>query len=73
MSKAKCRKLVMKVSFNLPPGVTIKDGMAYTKEAIQTWCGCYQPPGIDSGDGTLTEGDPIYDLDQSSVRVSRLA
>lgn len=64
------KHIVMKISFALPEGATHVEAQAYVESAVKEWKGQLEPPNVDSGDGTLTEGDPMFDLDSDSVMVS---
>lgn len=65
------RRIVMLVSFQLPEGATFDQAVAYTAQAVASWSGSLQPPGMDMGDGTFADGDPMFNLDAESVRVER--
>ena len=54
----------MAISFDLPPGATREDALAYAVDAVQTMKGCLRPDGWDGGEG---EGDPMFYLDSDSV------
>lgn len=60
------------VSFSLPADATPDAALAYVEEALRNWHGCLQPPGFDNGDGTVADGDPMFDLDYTTVTVTMM-
>ena len=60
---------MFEVSLTVPAGATVKQAKEYVSEAIRSWSGSLQPPGADLGEGTIAEGDPMFNLDPDSVFV----
>lgn len=58
-------RIRMAISFELPPGATREDALAYAVDAVSTMKGCLRPDGWD---GPSSEGDPMFYLDSDSVR-----
>lgn len=52
-------KVKFTVSFELPLGATKKAAQAYVKDAVASYKGCYDPE------------DPIFDIDNNTLRVAR--
>jgi len=65
------KKIRLVVELTLPEGATQTRARAYVEEAVQCWAGSLQPPGADLGDGTVAQGDPMFNLDKDTVKVSR--
>ena len=65
----KKRTVEFKVRIILPPGVTVACARSYIEEAVCSWKGSFRPPG---GYNEVDPGDPLFDLDVRSVRVTRL-
>lgn len=57
------------VSFVRPKGATIEEMIAYVDDAVSTWTGQCRPPCALSDDDP---GDPMFGLDQNTVKVRRL-
>jgi len=63
------KRVEFKVSLEQPAGATIEDIRDYIDTAITTWWGQLRPPGsYDDND----PGDPLWYLDETTVRVTRL-
>ena len=57
------------VSLKVPSGATIRECQNYILEAVQIWRGQTRPPGLlEDSD----PGDPMWDLDPDSVKVTRI-
>lgn len=61
------QRVYFTVSFEKPPRATLKEVKAYLYDAVGTMKGCYRPPG---GYGDNDPGDPMWDLDYKTIRVS---
>lgn len=72
MKKKPRGRVTLKVELDVPYGSNKTDVKAYVLDAIQTHRGSLQPPFADLGDGTFAEGDPLFDLDADSVKVTFL-
>lgn len=57
------------VTMKIPEKATLWEAQLYIEDAVKSWHGSLEPPGVDSGDGTLTKGNPMFDLDEDSVSV----
>lgn len=57
------------VSFDLPEDATMTEAKEYVLNAVITYCGSLMPNPCNMGDGTWEDGDPMFDLDRSSVKV----
>lgn len=57
----KNRRRSFRVTVTIPDGVSVAEMRAYIREAVQTWCGSFDP-----------ENDPLFDLDYDSVKVVAL-
>lgn len=69
MRCVKRRRVEFVVSFDLPPGAVVSEARSYVANAVATYHGSLRPPdGYFTGD----EGDPMFQLDGASVRVTRL-
>jgi hypothetical protein len=63
------KKVKILVEMTLPPGVEETEAVAYVREAVKSWAGSLQPPGIDGGgDNADTPGDPMFQLDAKTVK-----
>jgi hypothetical protein len=65
----KPKQLAFKVVLTMPDGVTIEDMKDYVLRAVSTMRGSCRPP---RGYGPDDLGDPLFSLDASSIRVTRL-
>ncbi len=57
------------VTLTLPPNCTIARAKEYVENWVKCGRGAHKPPGVDEDD---LEGDPIFDLDPSTVKVTRI-
>lgn len=58
------KRIKLAVSFTLPEGATTAAAKDYVHDAVTTWAGSLFP-----GDEGY-EGDPMFDLDRASVKVT---
>lgn len=61
------RRVNFTVSFALPRGASVADAREYVDDAVATWRGSLRYPG---GYGEDDPGDPMFGLDNSTVRVT---
>ena len=61
------KRVEFKVSLIPPPNATLPDLREYISDAVGSWCKSFKPPGADPED---PEGDPLFDLDRDTIRVS---
>lgn len=54
------------VEAQLKKGVAKREFLSYVEDAVTTWCGSLRPPGAYS---EADPGDPLFDLDTTTVRV----
>lgn len=68
VSKSPIQRIKILVDFKLPEGAKPEDAVAYVEEAVKSWSGSLQPPGMGGGGPDPNEpGDPMYNLDSSTV------
>ena len=63
------RRITFAVSLVLPSGARVAAMREYIEEAVATWHGQLRPPGAHDD---LDPGDPLFNLDADSVRVTHL-
>lgn len=66
----KRKRVEFMVSLVPPDGATPSMLREYIEDAVGTWCKSFKPPGADPED---PEGNPLFDLDRDTIRVSRLS
>jgi hypothetical protein len=66
-------RISFKVSFVLPEAATVANAREYVVNAVSTLKGGLQPPGHGPGGYDPDEdGDPMFELDEKTVRVVRI-
>ena len=56
------------VGIDIPPNASMEEAESYILDAVKSWRGSLQPSRAD-GDGGIDLGDPMFDLDPTSVHV----
>lgn len=64
------RRVQFRVSFPLPQDATVRAAQQYVLDAVACYCGSLKPPDRDPED---PEGDPMFNLDRTAVKVIRSA
>lgn len=68
---ARQKRAYFKVSFLLPEDCDIERAHGYIEESVRCWHGCLEPPHEDE-DGGWTDGDPMFNLDPDTVKVTKI-
>lgn len=67
--KRKVRRVVFKVSFELPSKAKVQEAQEYVWDAVASMSGSLRPPASYS---EYDNGDPLWGLDAGSIIVTRL-
>lgn len=59
-------KVYLRVTAELPEGVSKTRFAEYVREAVGVWCKSLEPPH----EGNGFEGDPLFELKQRDIKVS---